>query len=95
MDSLLGNTTNAWKFERRIHETATDSRAGEGAIQPAAEVLSASAAEDRSLGVRQVANPCSEEPYALMCARTDLWEPWAGNRPGRPSPKKSSRQGAK
>jgi hypothetical protein len=55
-----------------------------GAIQPAAEALSASAAEGRSLGVRQVANPCSEEPYVLMHARTDLWEPWAGNRPGRP-----------
>lgn len=55
-----------------------------GAIQPAAEALLASAAESRSLGVRQVANPCSEEPYALMRARTDLWEPWAGNHPGRP-----------
>ncbi len=29
MDSLLGNTTNAWKFDERIHETATDSRTGE------------------------------------------------------------------
>ena len=25
-----------------------------------------------------------EEPYALMRASTDLWEPWAGNRPGPP-----------
>ena len=25
-----------------------------------------------------------EEPYGLMCPRTDLWEPWAGNRPGPP-----------
>ena len=25
-----------------------------------------------------------EEPDALMWARPDLWEPWAGNRPGRP-----------
>jgi hypothetical protein len=22
----LGDTTNAWKFDKRIHETATDSR---------------------------------------------------------------------
>ena len=28
--------------------------------------------------------PCPEEPYALMRARTDLWEPWASNRPGPP-----------
>ena len=28
----------------------------------------------------------SEEPDALMCARPDLWEPWAGNRPGPPGP---------
>ena len=26
----------------------------------------------------------TEEPYGLMCPRTDLWEPWAGNRPGPP-----------
>jgi len=25
-----------------------------------------------------------EEPYGLMRPRTDLWEPWAGNRPGPP-----------
>ena len=27
-----------------------------------------------------------EEPDALMCARPDLWEPWAGNCPGPPGP---------
>jgi hypothetical protein len=25
-----------------------------------------------------------EEPYGLMRPSTDLWEPWAGNRPGPP-----------
>jgi hypothetical protein len=29
MELLLGDTTNAWKFDKRIHETATDSRVGE------------------------------------------------------------------
>src|SRR5271157_3129172 len=29
MDSLLGNTTDTWRFDVRIHETATDSRVGE------------------------------------------------------------------
>ena len=33
-----------------------------------------------------MANPASEEPDALMRARPDLWEPWAGNRPGPPGP---------
>ena len=28
----------------------------------------------------------AEEPDALMCARPDLWEPWAGNCPGPPGP---------
>ena len=27
-----------------------------------------------------------EEPDALMCARPDLWEPWAGKCPGPPGP---------
>ena len=29
----------------------------------------------------------SEEPDALMRARTGLWEPWVGNDPGPPGPK--------
>ena len=29
MDSLLGHTPDTWRFDERIHETATDSRAGE------------------------------------------------------------------
>ncbi|MFT7630270.1 MAG: hypothetical protein ACI87E_001276, partial [Mariniblastus sp.] len=32
----------------------------------------------------RVANPWLEEPYALMCARTGLWELGAGNRPRPP-----------
>jgi hypothetical protein len=31
-----------------------------------------------------MANLSVEEPYALMRARTGLWEPWAGNCPGPP-----------
>ena len=31
-----------------------------------------------------MANLSIEEPYALMRARTGLWEPWAGNCPGPP-----------
>jgi hypothetical protein len=31
-----------------------------------------------------MANLSVEEPYALMRARTDLWEPWVGNCPGPP-----------
>jgi len=33
---------------------------------------------------RARAKPSAEEPYALMRARTGLWEPGAGNRPGSP-----------
>ena len=33
-----------------------------------------------------MANLSVEEPDALMCARPDLWEPWAGNCPGPPGP---------
>ena len=38
----------------------------------------------------RVANPLFEEPYALMCARTGLWELGAGNRPGPPWATRSS-----
>lgn len=38
-----------------------------------------------------MANPSSDEPDALMCAPTDLWEAWVGNHPGRPGPKHASR----
>ena len=31
-----------------------------------------------------MANLSVEEPYALMRARTGLWEPWVGNDPGPP-----------
>ena len=31
-----------------------------------------------------MANLLVEEPYALMRARTGLWEPWVGNYPGPP-----------
>ena len=34
-----------------------------------------------------MANLSVEEPYALMRARTGLWEPWVGNDPGPPGPK--------
>jgi hypothetical protein len=30
----------------------------------------------------------TEEPYALVQARTGLWEPWAGKRPGPPGPER-------
>jgi hypothetical protein len=44
--------------------------------------------QDSSPGIQRswMANPSSEEPDALMCARPVLWEPWAGNRPGPPGP---------
>ena len=32
----------------------------------------------------------SEEPYALMRARTGLWGPWVGNDPGPPGPRLST-----
>ncbi len=54
-----------------------------GPIPAAATALFASVAENRPL-LRQAANPCLEEAYGLMRPRTDLWEPWAGNRPGPP-----------
>ena len=47
------------------------------------EALRPSVAADRPL-IRQAAKPWPDEPYALMCACTDPWEPWAGNRPGPP-----------
>jgi hypothetical protein len=31
-----------------------------------------------------MANLSVDEPYALMRARTGLWEPWVGNCPGPP-----------
>ena len=31
-----------------------------------------------------------EEPDALMGARPDLWEPWAGNCPGPPGPQEDN-----
>jgi hypothetical protein len=33
-----------------------------------------------------MANLSVEEPYALMWARTGLWEPWVGNDPRPPGP---------
>ena len=38
-----------------------------------------------------MANLSVEEPDALMCARPDLWEPWAGNCPGPPGPEQQRR----
>ena len=35
-----------------------------------------------------MANLSVEEPYALMWARTGLWEPWVGNDPRPPGPEK-------
>jgi len=45
-------------------------------------------AQDSIPGMQRccMANPSLEEPYALMCARTDLWEPWVSNHPGPPGP---------
>ncbi len=37
-----------------------------------------------------MANLSVEEPDALMCARPDLWEPWAGNCPGPPGPERAT-----
>jgi hypothetical protein len=37
-------------------------------------------------GTMWMAKLLVEEPYALMRARTDLWEPWVGNDPGPPGP---------
>ena len=40
-----------------------------------------------------MANLSVEEPDALMCARPDLWEPWAGNCPGPPGPERAMKEG--
>ena len=37
-----------------------------------------------------MANLSVEEPYALMCARTGLWEPRGGNALGPPSLRQES-----
>jgi hypothetical protein len=44
--------------------------------------------QDSSPGIQLswMANPSSEEPYALVWACTDLWEAWVGNHPGPPGP---------
>ena len=46
--------------------------------------------QDSSPGIQLswMANPSSEEPYALVWACTDLWEAWVGNHPGPPGPLK-------
>ena len=43
-------------------------------------------AQDSVPGMQRccMANPSLEEPYALMCARTGLWEPWVSDHPGPP-----------
>ena len=38
-----------------------------------------------------MANPALDEPYALMWARTGLWEPWVSNHPGPPGPTQVSK----
>ena len=45
-------------------------------------------AQDSIPGMQRccMANPSLEEPYALMCARTGLWEPWVSNHPRPPGP---------
>ena len=45
-------------------------------------------AQDSVPGMQRccMANPSLEEPYALMCARTGLWEPWVSNHPRPPGP---------
>jgi hypothetical protein len=39
-------------------------------------------------GLLACSEPMTEEPYALVRARTGLWEPWVGNRPGPPGPRR-------
>jgi hypothetical protein len=73
MDSLLGHSPDTWRFDERIDETATDSRAGEPRFF-----------NSGCATARRVAKPCPEEPYALMRACTDLWGPRVGNRPAPP-----------
>ena len=50
--------------------------------------------QDSSPGIQRswMANPSSEEPYALVWACTDLWEAWVGNHPGPPGPVRLSRR---
>ena len=50
-------------------------------------------AQDSIPGMQRccMANPSLEEPYALMCARTGLWEPWVSNHPGPPGPNARSK----
>ena len=50
-------------------------------------------AQDSIPGMQRccMANPLSEEPYALMWARTGLWEPWVRNHPGPPGPPSARR----
>ena len=47
-------------------------------------------AQDSVPGMQRccMANPSLEEPYALMCARTGLWEPWVSDHPGPPGPER-------
>jgi len=51
--------------------------------------------QDSSPGIQLswMANPSSEEPYALVWACTDLWEAWVGNHPGPPGPMQSAKCG--
>ena len=37
-----------------------------------------------TIGKCSPAKQCSEEPYAVMTARTDLWELWGSNHPEPP-----------
>ena len=50
-------------------------------------------AQDSIPGMQRccMANPSLEEPYALMWARTGLWEPWVRNHPRPPGPACRSR----
>ena len=54
------------------------------AIYNVDETVSYQTSQSDSLGLPSVAKHSFEEPYALVCARTDLWEPVVGKCLGPP-----------
>jgi hypothetical protein len=52
-----------------------------------AAAVSAAAAGGGPLGVPSCSEPTLRRAVCVERARTDLWEPWVGNRPGPPGEK--------
>ena len=89
---ITGNSSSLSAFRWRVHRiwrywlSRREPRTHDdlGLLQPDVGGLPSAPGDSDPLSMSHVAKPCSEEPYALMRARTDLWEPGAGNRPGSP-----------